>query len=83
MVCIDFSNDWFSFFPNKILGKILFSKEKVCNFLAKFLQNAFCISLSLFFFFHCTGLFCKTWASHCSMWASLAVEYGLWSTWAQ
>ena len=50
MVCIDFSNDWFSFFPNKILGKILFSKEKVCNFLAKFLQNAFCISLSLFFF---------------------------------
>ena len=59
MVCIDFSNDWFSFFPNKILGKILFSKEKVCNFLAKFLQNAFCISLSLFFFSTALVFFAK------------------------
>ena len=57
MVCIDFSDDWFSIFPNKILGKILFLKEKVCNFLAKCLQNTFCISLSLFFFFFAALVF--------------------------
>ena len=84
MVCIDFSDDWFSIFPNKILGKILFLKEKVCNFLAKCLQNTFCKSLShFFFFFRCTGIFCKKWAYHCSMGAYLAVERGLWSTRAQ
>ena len=59
MVCIGFSDDWFSIFPNKILGKTLFLKEKFCNFLLSFCKISFA-SLCHFFFFRCTWSFLQS-----------------------
>ena len=51
MVCIGFFDDWFSIFPNKVFGKILFLKEKICNFLLSFCKISFVSVCHLFFFF--------------------------------
>ena len=67
VVCIGFSDDWFSIFPNKIFGKILFLKEKICNFLLSFCKISFASVTCFFFFFIALGPFCRARASHCSI----------------
>ena len=71
VVCIGFFNDWFSIFPNKVFGKILFLKEKICNFLLSFAKYLLYLSVTCFFFFPALGPFCRVWASHCSIWLLL------------
>ena len=77
MVCIGFFNDWFSIFPNKVFGKILFLKEKICNFLLSFAKYLLYLSVTCFFFFPCTGSFLQSVGFSLQYMASLAAEHGL------